>query len=284
VHGRTLLVLAVLCLVQTGCFSRRGGTVGPEPVPYVPGIVVFASDRDEAHGEIYSMLDDGTHVTRLTFNAVKDATPLLSPDGTKITFRRDLNPSNVFLMNVNGSNAIGLAPGTRAEWSPDGSKLALVADSLAVMNSDATGIHRFGVGASYVTWSPDGTMLAYVSTGLGGQAVNDIYTIGADGNGAERVTTDGVAKNSLAWSPDGTKLLYTASQTVYVIPASGGAPDSPCAGRDARWSPDGQRIIFVTDGYDGNDEVYAVLLDGTDLKNLSENAADDTEPDWRPRE
>lgn len=279
-----MLVLAVLCLIQTGCFSRRGGTVGPEPVPHVPGIVVFASDRDEAHGEIYSMLDDGTHVTRLTFNAVKDATPLLSPDGTKITFRRDLNPSNVFLMNVNGSNAIGLAPGVRAEWSPDGSKLALVAESLAVMNSDATGIQRFGVGASSVTWSPDGTMLAHVSTGLGGQAVNEIYTIRADGTEAERITTDGVAKGSLAWSPDGTKLLYTASQTVYVIPSGGGAPDSPCAGREARWSPDGQRIIFVTSGLGGNDEVYTVRLDGTDLKNLSESTASDTEPDWGPRD
>lgn len=282
--GRRLLVLAVLCLVQTGCFSRRGGTVGPFPKPYVPGTVVFVSNRDEGHGEIYSMLDDGTNVTRLTVNAVKDAAPLLSPDGTKITFRRELNPSNVFVMNVDGSHQIGLAPGTRAEWSPDGSKLALVAESLAVMNSDGTGIHRFGVGASYVAWSPDGTLLAYVSTGLNGQAADDIYTIASDGIGPQRVTTDGAAKNSLAWSPDGTKLLYSTSQTVYVIPAAGGAPDSPCLGRDARWSPDGQRIIFVTDSYDGNEEIYTVRLDGTDPKNLSQNAANETNPDWGPRQ
>jgi Tol biopolymer transport system component len=283
VLGRRLLLFAVVCLALNGCFSRRGGTVGPFPQPSVPGTVVFVSNRDEGHGEIYSMLDDGTNATRLTFNGVQDAAPLLSPDGTKITFRRELNPSNVFLMNVDGSSAIGLAPGKRAEWSPDGTKLALVADSLAVMNSDGTGIHRFGVGASYVTWSPDGSQLAYVATGLGGQAVDDIYIIGSNGTGAQRVTTDGAAKNSLSWSPDGTKLLYSASQSVYVINVDGSGLDSPCAGRNARWSPNGQRIILVTDAYDGNEEIYTVRADGTDPRNVSDNPANESDPDWGPR-
>ena len=280
---RRLLAFAVVCIVVTGCFSSRGGTVGPFPEPVVPGTIVFASNRDEGHGEIYAMRDDGTHVTRLTSNGVQDAAPLLSPDGTKITFRRELNPSNVFVMNVDGSSQIGLAPGKRAEWSPDGSKLALVSDSLGVLNSDGTGRHFFGVGASYVTWSPDGSKLAYVSTGLGGQAANDIYTITSNGTGAQRITTDGVSRNSLAWSPDGTKLLYSTSQGVYFINVSGGGLASPTTGRNARWSPDGQRVIFVTDAYDGNEEIYTVRLDGTDPKNLSHDSADESDPDWGPR-
>lgn len=279
------MALACLSLAQTGCSSRRGGTVGPFPKPYVPGTVVFVSTRDEGKGEIYSMLDDGTQVTRLTFNAVQEAAPCLSPDGTKITFRRELNPSNVFVMNVDGSSAIGLAPGKRAEWSPDGSKLALVAESLAVMNSDATGIHRFGVGASYVTWSPDGSKLAYVSNGVGGQSLHDIYTINPNGTGAQRITSDQGAKHSLSWSPDGTRLVYSTSQAVIVIRVDGGAlPTAPCVGMDSRWSPDGQRIIFVTNAYDGNEEIYSVRLDGTDLKNMSQNVADESEPDWGPRQ
>lgn len=279
-----MVLSVVLCLSLSGCFSRRGGTVGPFPKQVVPGIVVFASTRDEAHGEIYAMRDDGTNVVRLTFNGVGDAAPLLSPDGTKITFRRELNPSNVFLMNADGSSAIGLAPGKRAEWSPDGSKLALVADSLAVMNADGTGIHRFGVGASYVSWSPDGSRLAYVSTGLGGQVANDIYVVGSNGAGAQRITTDGTAKNSLSWSPDGARFLYGTTHGLYVIHADGSGLASLFAGRDARWSPDGQRIIFVTDAYDGNEEIYTARLDGSDPKNLSHTPANESDPDWGPRD
>jgi Tol biopolymer transport system component len=280
---RKLLPLALACLLGTGCLSSPPNTVAPKQAPPVPGTVVFVSNRDESHGEIYSMRDDGTHVTRLTFNAVTDAAPLLSPDGTKIAFRRELNPANVFVMNVDGSSPVGLAPGTRAEWSPDGSKLALVSDSLGILNSDGTGMHSFGVGASYVTWSPDGTKLAYVSTGLGGQASNDIYTIDANGTGAQRLTTDGTPKNSLDWSPDGTMILYSAPQGVFILHPDGGTLTSPCSGREARWSPDGQRIIFVTDAYDGDDEIYTVRLDGSGRVNLSRNPAAESDPDWGPR-
>ena len=276
---QVLLLLGVVLL--SGCFSRRGGEVGPFPKPVVPGVVVFASNRDEAHGEIYIMWDDGTHLTRLTFNSVRDAAPLLSPDITKITFRRELNPSSVFVMNGDGTSQVGLTPGERAEWSPDGTKLALVSDSLAIMNADATGRIWLYVGASYVTWSPDGTKLAYVSTGLHGQANNDIYTIFANGTGAVRVTTDGQAKNSLAWSPDGTRLVYSTAGSVFVIGINGSGLSSPAQGRDARWSPDGQRIIFVTDAYDGNEEIYTIRLDGSDPKNLTHSAANESDPDWR---
>jgi TolB protein len=282
VLGRKALFLAAGCLLLTGCFSRRGGEVGPIPKPVVPGTIVFASNRDEGHGEIYSMQDDGTHVTRLTFNSVQDAAPLLSPDGTRVTFRRELNPANVFVMNVDGTSQIGLAPGKRAEWSHDGTKLALVADSIAVMNADGTGRQWFHVGGDYVTWSPDGTQLAYVSNGLNGQAADDIYTIFANGTGAHRVTSDGVAKNSLAWSPDGAKLVYSAAGSVYVMNVDGSGLSSPAAGRDARWSPDGSRIIFITDTYDANEEIYTVRVDGTDPKNLSQNPANESDPDWGP--
>src|SRR6185503_9811710 len=278
------VLLAMALVLFNGCFSRRGNQVGPFPEPPPPpGLIVFASNRDEGHGEIYVMQDNETQAVRLTFNSVGDAAPLLSPDGTKITFRRELNPSSVFVMNVDGSHQIGLAPGQRAEWSPDGTKLALVADSLGVMNSDGTGKHLFPVGASLVSWSPDGLKLAYVSTGLNGQHDDDVYIINSIGTVPVRITQDGVAKNSLAWSPDGTKLLYSASQSVYVMNPDGTGIESPWAGRSARWSPDGRRIIFVTDAYDGNEEIYSIRIDGSGLQNMTQNAANDSDPDWGPR-
>jgi Periplasmic component of the Tol biopolymer transport system len=277
-------LLATTAVLLAGCFSRRGNQVGPFPgPPPPPGLIAFASNRDDGHAEIYVMQDDRTHLVRLTFNSVTDAAPLLSPDGTKITFRRELNPASVFVMNVDGSHQIGLAPGERAEWSPDGTKLALVADSLGVMNSDGTGKHSFPIGASLVAWSPDGLKLAYVSTGVGGQHDNDVYIINSNGTAPARITQDGIAKNSLAWSPDGTKILYSATQSVYVMNTDGSGVDSPVAGRSARWSPNGERIIFVTDAFDGNEEIYSIRIDGSDLQNMTQNAANDSDPDWGPR-
>jgi Tol biopolymer transport system component len=285
VLGRTNLPLAVLCLALTGCLSSEHGPTGPEPEPVVPGVVVFVSDRDESHGEIYVMRDDGTNVRRLTHNSVVDASPVLSPDGSRILFRRELSPDNVFVMNADGSGQAGLAPGRRAEWSPDGTEIALVTDSLCVMNADATSKRSLGVGAEYVAWSPDGGKLAYVSTGLAGQAVNDIYTIARNGTGALRITSDGSPKNSLSWSPDGTKLVFGGPQGIHVIPVQGGAPESPSQGHHPRWSPDGARVIFVTDAYNGggNDDVYTIRLDGSGLENLSHHDAAESEPDWGPR-
>lgn len=283
--GRTLVFLGVLCIFLVGCLSSEHGPTGPDPDPVIPGVVVFVSDRDESHGEIYVVKDDGTDVRRLTFNSVVDAAPVLSPDGTKILFRRELSPDNVFVMNVNGTGQAGLAPGRRAEWSPDGAQIALVTDSLCVMNADATGKYSLGVGASYVAWKPDGTRLAYVSSGLARQEVNDIYTIAPNGTGALRITSDGSPKNSLSWSPDGTKLVYGGPQGVHIIPAKGGAVESPSPGRNPRWSPDGTRVIFVTDAYDGggDDDVYTIRLDGSGLDNLTATDATESEPDWGPR-
>lgn len=285
VLGRTTPYLALVCLALTGCLSSEHGPTGPDPVPVVPGLVVFVSDRDEAHGEIYVMRDDGANVRRLTFNSVVDAAPVLSPDATRIVFRRELNPDNVMVMKVDGTGQAGLTPGSRGEWSPDGSLLAVAGDSLAIMNADATGRHTIGVGASYIAWSPDGTRLAYVSTGLAGQAVNDIYTIARNGTGALRITSDGTPRNSLAWSPDGTSLVFGAPSGIQVIPAAGGAPTFTTQGRNPRWSPDGSRIIFVTDATNGggNDDVVTIRLDGTDLQSRTHGDAADSEPDWGPR-
>jgi Tol biopolymer transport system component len=275
--------VAALGVTASGCSSRRGNTVDPEVEPPPPQKIVFASDRDESHGEIYVMDSDSLDARRLTTNAVQDAAPLLSPDGSKITFRRELSPASVFVMNVDGSHQIGLAPGKRAEWSPDGSKLALVADSLCTMNADGTGKRCFGVGASYASWKPDGTKIAYVATGLGGQHANDIYVINANGTSPTRLTTDGVARTSLAWSPDGTKMVYSAAGTITVIDADGSNATSPGTGEGARWSPDGVRVIYATDAHDGNQEIYSSRVDGSERQNLTYNFADDTDPDWGPR-
>ena len=54
-----------------------------------------------------------------------------------------------------------------------------------------------------------------------------------------------------------------------------------CPDRDTfpAWSPDGKKITFVTDR-DGNYEIYVMDADGSNQKNLTNNPAEDTEPEW----
>lgn len=47
------------------------------------------------------------------------------------------------------------------------------------------------------------------------------------------------------------------------------------------WSPDGQTIAFVSNR-DGNMEIYAVSLDGSNLRRLTAHEADDWAPAWSP--
>ncbi|MGA9173945.1 MAG: cell wall-binding repeat-containing protein, partial [Thermoactinomyces sp.] len=50
-----------------------------------------------------------------------------------------------------------------------------------------------------------------------------------------------------------------------------------------RVSPDGKKIVFMRDGNPGADfEIYVMNIDGTGLKQLTDNAVDDSYPDWSP--
>lgn len=73
----------------------------------------------------------------------------------------------------------------------------------------------------------------------------EIYVMNADGSNQTRVTTD--------------------------------------AGEDfaSTWSGDQSRLAFDTDR-NGNWEVYSVMPDGTGLLRLTDHAADDENPVWRP--
>jgi Tol biopolymer transport system component len=277
---RRMFILLALGLA-TGCNDK--GTTKPPPPVTVQQKIVFSSTRDVAQSEVYVMNTDGSNVVRLTNNAVNDEAAVFSPNGTKIAFRRELSTVSIFLMHSDGSAATSLAPGLHAEWSPDGTKLALVADSLYLINPDGTGKHGLGVGAEYVTWKPDGTRLAYISHGLAGQQEYEIYTINPDGSNPVLIS-DALEKDGIAWSPDGTKIAYGDASGIHIMNTDGTGSALLTAGSNPRWSPDGSRIVYDTAALDGNSEVYTIKLDGTGATNLTNNGAGDFAPDWGPRQ
>jgi TolB protein len=52
--------------------------------------------------------------------------------------------------------------------------------------------------------------------------------------------------------------------------------------RNPLWSPDGSRIVFDRSTSGGNQDLYAVDLDGSNLVRLTSEPSDESQPEWSP--
>jgi len=217
--------------------------------------IAFHSERDGGR-DIYLMRPDGSDVRRLTDHPALDSDPAWSPDSRRLAFtsERDGNPE-IYVMNVDGSGVQRLTndPGrdTLAAWSPDGRRIAFSSDrggSPEIMLMDASGgnaaplTNLFGARGWYAAWSPDGATLGFSVER--DSDVADIYRITAQGAGAQRLTAETDRLSSLDWSPDGAWLAY------------GGTPD-------------------------GNKDVLIMGAQGQPIFRLTDDPADDYDPDLR---
>jgi len=78
------------------------------------------------------------------------------------------------------------------------------------------------------------------------------------------------------WSPDGTRIVYVLNRDLRVINTDGsggywlGATQSCGMARVPSWSPDGERVLFSC----GSSDIYVVDVDGTNLRQLTQQSAD----------
>jgi Tol biopolymer transport system component len=152
-------------------------------------------------------------------------------------------------------------------------------------------------------WSPDGRRLAFKTAQFGS---NQLAVINADGSGETLLTrTFRFSEGQPAWSPDATKLLYRRTPEnplvqngdTWVLDIAGSAADptqpvtQPVLLRtgDERYpsySPDGTQIAFRGDldlaEPSGDEEIYVMNADGTDVRQLTSNADFDSAPSWSP--
>lgn len=133
-------------------------------------------------------------------------------------------------------------------------------------------------------WSPDARRLAF----SGRQAGNwDLYAIGAEGAGLERLTSHPAFDGAPAWAPDGSALAFVSARdgglalhTFALAEGEAGARRLSAEGGpalDPRWAPDGERIVFAqwhagryrieaVEAGGGGQRVLAESEDGSDLR------------------
>jgi TolB protein len=192
---------------------------------------------------------------------VDQASPAISPDGKKMVYAVAIEgKEQLFIGNLDGSESVQITHDSSNHDNP--------------------------------IWSPDGRKLVYASDKNGGEA---IYIMDAKGGGEERLTDNQHQYIHPAWSADGTKIIYCSTDDLHPPQKNASEIYSiDLKGREVRtlitggtntypsWSPDGQKIVFRKIIGDMNSEVFVANSDGTDQRNLSNNAAFDGWPAWSP--
>jgi Tol biopolymer transport system component len=219
----------------------------------------------------------------------------------------------VFVMNVNGSNrrvlfesatesAMGLA------WSPRGDRIAFGLGAnfprpgrfdpsqVAIVSPDGSGLRRITPpdegNYHFPDWSPDGTRLVLrVATPKGkGLAILDV-----DSGLLTSLTSDAV-DNLPKWSPKGDAITFTTNRDgdweIYAICPDGTGltrlTNSPGNDAHAAWSPDGRWLAFSSarggfrdemarggGGGQGATDIFVMRPDGTDVRQLTDDAAEE---------
>ena len=255
--------------------------------------------------EIYVMDADGGNRENLSNHPVDDMEPDWSPDGTKIAFISNRNDGvyQIYVMDADGSNQIRLTDGPRRkqnpDWSPDGQQIAFTVHvdleegdlfpHIAVMDANGNNRERFEDDAMQPSWSPDGGQIAFVSGRDGGA---EIYVIGADGQGLERVTHGLLGAQSPSFSPDGRRIAYYSLNEefhqIYIVGADGKNRNRLTHNQehhvDPTWSPDGGAIAYaVAIDKPLESTIHLMTADGKHLKQLSgDHDGIDDRPDFSP--
>ncbi len=188
------------------------------------------------------------------------ADPRLSPDGTEIVFTRtwfdpieDRPRHELWSIGSDGARMRQLAIGSDAQWSPDGTRIAYLADGAPkgaqvfvvwVATREVTQLTRVTESPSSLQWSPDGQWLACTMQ----VPEKDAFPIempkppkGAKWHDDAKVVT------RLSYRRDQSGYRPSGYRHVFVLPATGGTPRQVTSGDfdhgSPQWTPDGEELV-----------------------------------------
>jgi len=262
--------------------------------------IAYVSDATGSK-EIYLMDYDGAGVTRVSADRSIIVSPRWFPNGKTLVFTsfRSGNP-DIYLLNIETGERSRLIayPGLNisASFSPQGDRMAFASsreENEEIYSADPSGKNakRLTFNAAddlSPSWSPTGGQIAFTSDRGG---TPQIYVMDSDGSNVRRLTFEGDYNTSPSWSPKGDWIAYSCrngerrlriclmtpdGQTGRQLSPSGeGDDESPS------FAPNGRDIVFSSNR-EGKTHIYTLHLDGTGLRRLTSDGANNISPAWSP--
>lgn len=237
--------------------------------------------------------------------------PQISPDGKQIVYTRrwidkinDQWKSAIWVMNADGSKNRFLVEGSSPRWSPDGTRIAYLAEGqpkgtqIFVRWMDAEGattqITRVDKPPANLSWSPDGNWVAF-SMLVPKQETWPIKLPGKP-EGAKWTAEPRVVER-FTYRFDRVGFLEEGYRHIFVVSATGGTPRQLTSGDynhpdgfisaasgPLSWTPDGKEIVFSSLRKDDweydwrESEIYAVNVQDKSIRQLTTRRGADVAP------
>jgi dipeptidyl aminopeptidase/acylaminoacyl peptidase len=210
----------------------------------------------------------------LNYETVAD--PQISPDGAQVVYTRRLvnqiddriEPS-LWIMNADGSRNRFLTKGSAAAWSPDGTRIAYIAEGEPkgaqvfvrwIAENAATQITQVEHAPSNLNWSPDGRQIAL--TMLVPKVTKWEIPLPKPPEGAKWTKAPAIV-DRLHYRQDRVGYTEPGFTHLFVVPADGGTPRALTSGD---WNV-GARFdgMVGAAGIDWTPDSRSIVIDGLDV-------------------
>lgn len=239
-------------------------------------LVVNSARAAALHNSLVLMNADGTGRSTL-FNDEKEnaVAPVWSPRSDRIAFglggyfRGNVVEAKVAVIGPDGKGFRTITPSGKGNfgfpsWSPDGKRVVLRfaeprSKGLAIVDTGTGKMTPLTSGSwndNFPAWSPRGDLIVFASDRDGDW---ELYTIRPDGSSLKRLTRSPGNDAHPAWSPDGRWIAFSS--------ARGGFKDE-----SVLWAGNAQP----------HGDIFVMRSDGTDVRQLTDDAFEDAPPAFDP--
>lgn len=251
-------------------------------IKYSTRKIVFVSNKN-GNEDVFSMNIDGSELIQLTDHPGKDNYPAVSPDGKKIAYTSDINGTwQIMVMNWDGTDKTQLTRNPWRSgypaWSFDGRFIYFEVSQdgdweIYRVNSDGSNMKRLTFNPGVDDWHPYGHPFQYKVIYESGPTGNeDLYIMDYDGENIKRISDINMRKRVPAISVDGKIIVFSDNSAIYTMDSNGEnikkISGSLVKSRHPDISPDNKYITFESI-IDGQEEIFIVNLDGSNLKRLT---------------